>query len=109
MRIVNLETFRAMPEGTVYSKFEPDMLEGLMIKGETWEHDFIYQDLIGNIDAHNSEDYGAQIDTAIEGKTEVRFDFHCMGRDGLFEDKQLFAVYDKYDVASLIARLKETL
>lgn len=107
MRIVNLETFRAMPEGTVYSKFVPDMFQGLMIKDETWKSDFNFQDLIGNIDAHNSADYDAKINQAMHENVEMNF--NCIERDGFFEDEQLFAVYSKYDVASLISRLKETL
>jgi hypothetical protein len=36
-------------------------------------------------------------------------DFEYEGRDGLFEEGQLFAVWEKADVASLIERLRRCL
>lgn len=43
MKIVNLETFRALPPWTVFRKFQPMVTEDLLFKLNTWEHDFIYQ------------------------------------------------------------------
>lgn len=106
MKIVDLKTFRALPEGTLYSKYKPISFDGLMIKGETWESDFLYQDLVGNLDAESSEKFHKQCEKA-EAGISVSLDFHVMGRDGLFDEDQLFAVYEKDDLAGLIARLKE--
>lgn len=91
MKIVNLEAFRAMPAGTVYSKFNPHAFEGLMTKGDTLEHDFIYQDLIGNIDADDSGILGNMIDDAMEDdNVSLPLDFNCCGRDGLFDEGSTF-------------------
>lgn len=52
-----------------------------------------------------------RIDTlfeAIERGTSFKFDYDCLGRDGLLDDKQLFAVFEKEDVVMLIERLKKT-
>ena len=106
MKIVDLKTFRAMPEGTLYSKYRPAYCDGLMIKGETWEYDFLYQDLIGNLKAESSEIEAEQYDKAEAGES-VPLDFNVQGRDGLFEKDQLFAVYEKDDLAGLIARLQD--
>lgn len=52
MRIVNRQTFLALPAGTVYAKYAPCWLESLHIKGESIQHsgtgewiDFYHQDL----------------------------------------------------------------
>ena len=40
-----------------------------------------------------------------EDGEDVAMDFDCLGRDALFEEHQLFAVWSAEDVRSLIARL----
>lgn len=107
MKIVNLETFRSLPNGTVFSKYEPCYFDGLKIKVDTWDSDFLYQDLIGNIDADSTEDFTEKCDSASEDGNSIPLDFQCSQRDGLFEKNQLFAVYEKDDLIGLIIRLEE--
>jgi len=35
MKIVNLAAFRALPEGTVCAKYEPNIFDTAFVKGET--------------------------------------------------------------------------
>lgn len=107
MKIINLEEFRKCPIGTVFSKYEPCIFNGLMIKGDTWETDFIYQDLIGNIECIDSGDFGNKLDEALMTGKSLTMDFDCMQRDGLFEKEQLFAIYEEKDVESFINALKD--
>ena len=106
MKIVNLETFRSLPNGTVFSKYEPCVFRGLKIKVDTWDGDFLYQDLIENIDCISSEYFDDKCDLAEAGGS-IGLDFYCNDRDGLHEKGQLFAVYEKNDLTGLIKRLQE--
>jgi len=106
MKIVNLEEFRKLPAGTVFSKYEPCVFDGLMVKGDTWSHDFLYQDLIGNIEADGSKQYFEKCEQMQAGFS-ADLDFDCLERDGLFEKDQLFAVYEPYDLEQLIGRLQK--
>ena len=60
MRIVDRETFLALPAGTVFCKFEPDIFGNLEIKGDSTTNaqgalaDFWAQDLAGAIKAENT-------------------------------------------------------
>ena len=105
MKIVNLETFRSLPNGTVFSKYTPCVFSGLMIKVDTWDGDFLYQDLIENIDCESSEDFVDKCDLAEAGGS-IGLDFYCNDRDGLHENDQLFAVYEENDLTGLINRLR---
>ena len=108
MKIVNLEVFRKLPEGTIYSKYTPTVFDGLKIKGETWEYDFLYQELIGNIDANSSEEFNEICEKSQTEDIDLPLDFDCYERDGLFEKNQLFAIYNEKDIEALINRLKKS-
>lgn len=109
MIIVNLDAFLTLPEGTLYSKYEPCNFQGLMIKGENCGSiDFWYQDLIGELDSESTEDFVDKCALAEKGKT-VKFDLNCQGRDGLFERGQLFAIYDGDDVGQLLNRIENAI
>ena len=111
MKIVNRETFLKMPENTVFTKYEPGHFDELMIKGETLEfNDFCEQQIL-EVES-NSGDFGEFIDileTAEKEGKSFNLDLHCEGRDGLFDNDQLFAIFEKQDVEMLIERLKECL
>jgi hypothetical protein len=110
VKIVNLETFRAMPPGTVFSKYSPCAFGDLFVKVDTWDSDFLFQDITTNaVEANDSEEWIDKLIDAEKNGTTLRFDFDCTQRDGCFEPAQLFAVWDKDDVKALIARLERCL
>jgi len=109
MKIVNLTAFRALPENTVFSKYAPCYFEELQIKGETWEVDFLSQPIADAIETDGAGDFSDKLRRAQETGESLAMDFHCPGRDGLFEPDQLFAVWEPDDVLALIERLKECL
>ena len=109
MRIVDRETFLAMPEGTVFAKYQPSVFEHLSIKGETIGNDFYYQQIVDAVEAPNSDRWAALLDESQVSGRELEMDFETQGRDGCFDDDQLFAVFSKQDVAQLIDRLKRCL
>lgn len=111
MRIVNRQTFLAMSPGTIFAKYRPCVFEELLIKGETLRsgNDFLYQPLVGAIDAHSSEVFEDKLHAAeLAGADgpEVAMDFDVESRDGLYDADQLFAVWSREDVEGLIERLR---
>lgn len=115
MKIINKTEFYALPEGTVYSDYEPYIFSNLKVKQDTVYNDgqpvdFLYESLIGNIDTNNSDHFIDILDDAEKNKTSLPMDFNCCERDGLFEEKeQLFAIYEKKDLADFIKKLESLL
>ena len=57
MKIVNLETFKLLPIGTVFMKYEPCIFGDLQVKGDTLECKFRYTDLAAPIDISDDIDF----------------------------------------------------
>lgn len=107
MKIVNLKKFRALPNGTVFSKYEPCVFRGLMIKVDICDSDFFYQNLICEIGANDTYDFFDKCNDKMEQGESVDIYFDCTERDGLYDEDQLFAVYEKKDLDGLISRLQK--
>ena len=108
MKIVDRATFLSMPQNTVFAKYEPSVFGPIEIKGETWGNDFLTQQIVDAIDSDGTSDFMAKLDDAQANGTSLKMDFYCLGRDGCFDDGQLFAIFEKVDVMALIERLKES-
>lgn len=113
MRIVDRKAFLSLPSGTVYAKAEtPPAYDfgPIEIKGETVAGvDFYSQRLIGNFEGtSDSDDWFDAYDAMVAGEAR-KPNFEIEGRDALFDDGQLFAVFDDEDVQRLIKRLSEVL
>lgn len=107
MKIVNLKTLRALPPNTVFSKYEPCVFGELGIKGETWEHDFLVTSSLSSaIESDSTEDFVDLLNQAEKTGESLAMDFNSEGRDGCFDDNQLFGVWEEADVRALIERLK---
>lgn len=109
MRIVNREQFMKLPENTLFAKYHPSVFGQLAIKGESWERDFLVQEIVDAIECKDTGEYCEKVDGAQHNGDSIRFDFNCQGRDGYFDDDQLFAVWEQEDVRQLIERLKKCL
>lgn len=115
MKIVNRQQFLELPPGTVYAKYRPHTYEELAIKEETLRLedgtpiDWLYQSTIPSFrhsqDSNDFDMVGAMID---DGQS-AELDYDCCGRDGCFEDEQLFAIWERRDHAALISRLTAAL
>lgn len=102
MRIVNKRTFLELPEGTLFYKLDENLSKktDLLIKEESWDDDFRYYVL-----------------TDIEDDIDVLYDIKkndvstvldiSMYRDGLFNNTELYVVYEKHDIIKIIAFLTE--
>jgi len=89
MKITSFKEFAELPEGTVYSYFEPFITRGLMRKGET-----IYSE------ERPIDFFFASIQAECEMMEPPAVDT-IEGRWGLFDDEQLFAVYEPEDIAAM--------
>lgn len=120
MKLYKRKDFVNLPANTIYSKVDPDGGElciGLYCKEsgpEVLGNDWYEQDLIAET-GHPLKDQGINdgldnfnhvIDLRDSFKT-FRTDLQAFGRDGLYEDKDAFVVWDKSDVLKLINYLTE--
>ena len=109
MRIVGLKEFLTLPVGTVYAKYAPCYTEGLEIKGKNCgARDWIAQDLdpVGNLENSNGPNMAELLDALKVGETKSEpLAYNSTGRDGCFNDDQLFAVLERQDHERLIERL----
>lgn len=112
MKIVNRETFLTLPENTVYMKVcDGEYGFGLMTvkangptnnRGENWGNDwvednfFVYSDALVDFPDLNTG-------------FEFRFDDNQTVRDGLFEDGQMFCVFDNEDIQQVVNKLQNCL
>lgn len=109
MKIVDRAAFLAMPDGTVFAKYQPHVFDELAIKGETMGGDFVVQDLNPWFTTTTGDDYFDQLIAIQAGEPSPPLDYDCAGRDGLFDQDQLFAVFDRADLEALIDRLNVAL
>lgn len=109
MKILTREQFMKMPQGTVFSYYEPCFFRGLHIKDsqpDKYHPDFSMSDLIGAVENTSSGDYSEKCEL-MENGASLPVDFEFSGREGLFDDKLLYAIYEKDDVNKLIRRLQD--
>lgn len=111
MRIVNLKTFRSMPKGTVFMKYNTAYFGDLCVKDiNCGERDFFFTNITNEFDNTGTEDWLDKIRSMEEDSTvNEPVDFGVLERDGMFLDDQLFAVYTDEDVQTLINKLTECL
>ena len=95
-----------MPSGTVFSYYEPCIFTQLMIKADDggWGNDFLIDNLIGAVENESSGDFSEKCGRMERGES-LPVDFDFTGREGLFDDDQLFAIYEEEDKKKLIKRL----
>lgn len=120
MRIVDRKTFLTLPAGTVFAKFSPQPADGsfraltheeVAIKGDTVAGvDFVVQDLFPWFEGCNdSRAWSDAMIAMLDGKPSPPLDYDCGARDGLFDQDQLFAVWDVEDQRRLVTRLQAAL
>ena len=110
MKIVNLQQFLALPAETLFAKYQPCVFGDWEIKvGNAGQQDFYTQAINGAIAFNDTGEFVDRLTDAEENGVSIAMDFDTSMRDGLFEDKQLFAIYERPDIEALIARLQRCL
>lgn len=106
MKIVDRKTFLALPGETLYSEYDPCNFGPLQIKSDTvGANDFLTQQIADAVQCNNSAEFSSILFEAQRTGASFSMDFDYLGRDGIFDDDQLFAIWEPADVAALIARL----
>lgn len=106
MRIFSRTAFMDLPEGVLFSKGQPWFWDGLNVKGETLIHngkaiDFGERSLLC-IEAHDSGDLISRYELMhLRGASFPMEDAY--GRDGCFDDNDLFLVWESEDLSELLA------
>jgi hypothetical protein len=111
MKILNRKQFLKTPRNTLWSYYEPCCFRELNIKtsnDKDWENDFVYYGLIAEFNTKNSNEF-VEICERMELGESVPQSFEETTREGMFEDEQLFLVYEKEDIKGLIKTLTEIL
>jgi len=111
MRIVKREEFLAMPQGTLYCHYRPQVVGNITIKASGPNeigNDYCYQEL-NEIDVQSSEERHEKLEAMLKDSAlSVPLDAECTGRDGCFDDSELYLVYEMEDVAKLLSVLIES-
>ena len=100
-----------LPIGTIWMYYEPSTFRELNIKMSSlkeWGNDFLYDSLIGAVKYKSSKEFSYNCDEMELGKSKET-DFEFTTREGLFDENQLFAIYEKKDIEEFIKRLQKTL
>lgn len=108
MRIINLQEFLKLPEGTLFHKWGDGKYTGsfyeMAVKGESLgTRDFCVLGLDYVLDDDESQTIIDYCETTGEA---FSFDYDMWGRDGCFENNQKFAVYEAGDIKKLVTLLR---
>lgn len=106
MKLLNREEFLKLPEGTLYAKYEPHIFGGIQVKGESNKKcgDFYTMEMI-NPSYEGFNNFSDAIDFFNKSK-QCELDFNCYGQDGLFDEDQLFAVFEAKELSKMIELLQ---
>ena len=111
MKIVNREEFLRLPSGTIYTTYEPCIFGNLSIKYDcTFSgEDFYFLEIAGSIESSSSDEFFDRVEAMANNGEAFPIDLDVSMRDGCFEKDQLYAVWEKEDVQSLITVLQKSL
>jgi hypothetical protein len=108
MKILNRKDFLKTPAGTLWSYYEPCNFRDLSVKTsdrKDYENDFVSFSLIAGFDFFDSGEF-LEICQRMEMGESVPQSFEQTTREGLFEDEQLFLVYEQGDIQKMIETLQ---
>lgn len=101
MRIYNRTDFMKLPAGTIYCKGKPWLWGQISIKGETTAHnDFLEMDL-ATFDNDSSEDWMNKQEDMLRNGASYPLTDDYYGRDGCFDNDDIFLVYETGDLQTL--------
>jgi hypothetical protein len=114
MKIVTRKTLMGMPSGIIYSDYKPCFMSGMSVKWDSWPSDtglgdFVCQCLEDPIFHHGEHETTDILSRALETGESIETSFDFAGREGLFDDSMLYAVWERSDVEKLVALLQTTL
>jgi len=110
MRLVTRKEFLSLPNGILFRKYEPRIFGELCIKRESIKDIDFFVQYLDWIEVDGTEEEHEVYERAEKHSSYEFFpEWDMEGRDGLFEEDQMFAIYSKEDVIGLIKLLESTL
>lgn len=118
MKLYTRKNFMKLPSMTIYSRVDKsggELMYGLFCKtsDSDYVYDFVEQNLISEAGFPNGINDGLDAILYQENLRDTfqdfRTDLNCSGRDGMFNDSDLFVVWDKEDVTKLRDYLNDCL
>lgn len=104
MRIYTRQEFMRLPEGTLFSKGKPIHFSRLMAKGETLFTDDIANDFccleLLDWESSGTDDWEERFDGMLERRESYPMN-DLWGRDGYFDEDDLFLVFEPADLDAL--------
>jgi len=108
MKIINRKDFLKLPANTLYQDYRPCIFGSLSIKGDSiGEIDFWQANLESCIDCFDTGDMVDTLNNAEKTGESIKLDIGIESREAMFDDKQLYAVWEKHDVLALIDALNQ--
>ncbi len=110
MKILDRKAFLALPAGTLFHPYEPCIFGEMSIKDTSiGEIDFFEVPLNAALDVDNTDDLINKLEDSRLNGTSIDMDFETVQREGLYDDRQLYAVFERADMEQLITRLQKAL
>ncbi len=111
MKLINRYELMNLPSGTLYCTLnEPWVFGDMCIKGDTINVDGRNIDFgergIQWVDADDSEEAVNRLDTMLEDSNRSYLVEQDYGREGMFDDNQVYMVYDGADIKSILDDLR---
>lgn len=114
MKIINRKEFLQMPNSTLFMKASPEFGDfdmcfpagELMIKEESLSNDFVYSDFV-DIDCSHSDEFFYKIAAMRNEKLDIPVSCNETSRDGIFDDSELYIVFSKEDIKTMVEKLME--
>lgn len=107
MKIYKHAEFLKLPEGTLFRKGKPSYFNNLQVKADSLPNDFICM-AIGDFEAFDSEDFGNKFEQMLNGESIPMTD-DSYGRDGCFDDDDIFLVFEIDDLHKLKSIVEEAI
>lgn len=109
MRMVNLKQFLALPAGTIYHEYKRCITGPLSKKHDTIsDKDWIEETFEGMPKSNGSEELFDRLDEMEKGKS-FPLEHEGTSRNSLYRDEQLFIVYERDDIVTLMLKLDDSI
>lgn len=99
MRIYTREQFLKLPAGTIYAKGKPWHFDGLNVKADTMGNDFVHLSPMW-IEAQDDGEQWDRLDDMLKNGASYPM-AESYGRDGCFDDEEIFLVPERKDLEAL--------
>lgn len=109
MRVYNRKDFMKLPEGVLYSSGKKWYFDSLYVKGDTLRPNDFTCRCLNWISAFDDSNQFDKLEKSLSDGTSIQMQ-DAYGRDGGFDDEDIFLVFEKEDLEELervIARAKK--